>query len=127
MVVFVLLLMALGSLSVAFWAFSPDVGGAASGFSASSDTASSQSGGQSLSVQGRITELKMTQSGGHLLIELDSTSLPVFVPAGSGAEELAGRLGKGDLIVVKGIVREYQGREEIEVSRSTDVVNLKSN
>ncbi|HOV82936.1 MAG TPA: OB-fold nucleic acid binding domain-containing protein [Methanothrix sp.] len=137
MVVFVLLLMALGSLSVAFWAFSPDVGGAAPGSSASSSSpfsalgvstatsSSARNGGQSLSVQGRITELKMTQSGGHLLIELDSTSLPVFVPARSGAEELAGRLGKGDLIAVKGIVREYQGREEIEVSRSTDVVNLR--
>ena len=68
-----------------------------------------------------IVELKRTGSGGHLLISLDSTSLPVFVPARSGAEELAGALKRGDRIEVKGTVREYQGREEIEVSRSSDV------
>ena len=127
-VVVVLLLMALGSLAVAFWAFSSDSFPSGSFDSDSSDSASGslwngegKAGGQSISLQGSIVELKRTGSGGHLLISLDSTSLPVFVPARSGAEELAGALKRGDRIEVKGTVREYQGREEIEVSRSSDV------
>lgn len=130
-VVVVLLFMALGSLAVAFWAFSSD-----SFPSGSSDSDSSASpswplwngddevGRQSISLQGSIVELKRTGSGGHLLIGLDSTSLPVFVAGSNGAEELTGALKRGDRIAVKGTVREYQGREEIEVSRSADVQKI---
>lgn len=121
-IVAVLLFMALGSLSVAFWAFSPGEGAATgSGLSGSISSFGSESGRESISLAGIITELKRTESGGHLLIRLNSTPLPVFVPAKSGAEELAAVLSEGDTVRVRGILREYQGKEEIEVSRSEDV------
>jgi hypothetical protein len=135
-IVAVLLFMALGSLSVAFWAFSSEessaTGTGSSAFRSASGSAFSSSspdgradpgeaGRESVSLAGKITELKRTESGGHLLIRLNSTPLPVFVPANSGAEELAGLLTEGDLVQIKGILREYRGQEEIEVSRSADV------
>lgn len=126
-IVVILLLMALGSLSVAFWAF-PSQESVATGtglsVSSSSGKGGQQTGGQSTSVMGRITELKSTVSGGHILISLDSTSFPVFVPASSGAGELAQLLKRGERIAVTGIVRDYQGREEIEVLRSADVQRI---
>jgi len=133
----ILLLMALGSLSVAFWAFSfEDSSEAAASGSISqaqfSSAASfgggsgyhSQAGGQSVSVEGRITELKMTKSGGHLMLRLEGMALPVFVPSSSGAERLAGLIKEGDTVKVTGSQKEYQGSEEIEVARSTDVQKL---
>jgi|GEM_PF-135604 len=148
-IVAVLLFMALGSLSVAFWAFSSEessatgsgLSGSFSSFgtdsslseasssafrraSSGSQVRQAEAGGESVSLAGKITELKRTESGGHLLIRLNSTPLPVFVPANGGAEELAGVLSKGDTVRVKGILREYLGQEEIEVSRSADVQRI---
>jgi len=60
-------------------------------------------------------------SGGHLLIILDSTATPIFIPHNCGAEELLNRLKMGDRIRVKGAKKSFQGKEEIEVSRSSDL------
>ena len=112
MIVVVLLLMVIGSLAVAFWAFGPEDDAAKS---------PSKSLNAGLSVEGMVTEINPTRTGENLLIRLDSTSIPIFIPRTSGARELSSRLKKGDSLMVKGIQKEFQGQEEIEVSRSSDV------
>lgn len=119
-VVFVLLLMALGSLAAAFWAFSPDDAGADSspGYGVQER---SEDAGTIASVQGMIVEVKPTKTGGHLLIKIDSTADPIFISRMAGAEKLSGLLKSGDRITAKGMQRDYQGQGEIEVSRLSDI------
>ena len=119
-VVFVLLLMALGSLAVAFWAFSPDDGESGS-ISSSVVQAGQEDVGQFASVEGTVVDLKPTKTGGHLLIKIDSTPDPIFLSRMAGAEKLSGVIKKGDRITAKGMQRDYQGQREIEVSRLSDI------
>ncbi len=112
-IVLVLLLMALGSLAVAFWAFGPE-GSVVNGSTSAQKDAS-------LSVEGTVLEVKSTKSGGNLLLKLDSTPLSIFVPASSGAGEVQEKVKPGDRVRVKGTVSEYQGSEEILVERARDV------
>lgn len=121
-IVLVLLLMALGSLAVAFWAFAPDDGNGSydhtdSDGSFGSDT--EKDGTQS--VEGQILEMKPTKSGGNMLLTLDSTALKVFIPASAGADVLKEQLQVGDRIRVSGTITEYLGDEELSVSRKSDV------
>lgn len=117
-VVVVLLLMALGSLAVAFWAFGPEDGV----INSSSDSvALNQS---SLSVEGQVTEIRPTKSGSNLILLLDTTPLPVFISKAAGANELAENLHIGDRIQVRGMISRFNGKEEIEVERSLDVTLL---
>ncbi|MGB7571087.1 MAG: hypothetical protein WBL87_04965 [Methanothrix sp.] len=118
--VFVLLLMALGSLAVAFWAFSPDDGGNES-FSGSGIQERTEDPGPLTWVEGMIVEIKPTKTGGHLLIKIDSTSDRIFISRNAGAEKLSGDLKKGDRITARGMQRDYQGQKEIEVSRLSDI------
>ena len=115
-IVVVLLLMALGSLAVAFWAFSPEEGELES----SSDSVSQKDAG--LSVEGLVLEIKPTKSGGNLLLKLDSTQMPIFVPANAGATELLKQVHTGNRVKIRGTISQYQGKEELTVSRSADVV-----
>ncbi|HOV51465.1 MAG: hypothetical protein A4E44_01633 [Methanosaeta sp. PtaB.Bin018] len=112
-VVIVLLLMALGSLTVAFWAFGPEDGSGVS-------YASAKDSGLS-SVQGEVLEMKPTKSGGNLILRLDSTSMQIFIPASAGAAEIRGKVRVGDRISVRGKVSVYNGAEELAVSRAADV------
>lgn len=99
----VLLLMALSSLAVAYWAF---------GTSGSDDDTS---------LSGRIVSIRETRTGGHLIITLDTTPMQIFLPA-RVAERVRGSLSPGDRIEVRGRVSEYMGRSEIEVRRPSDIV-----
>lgn len=120
MIVIVLLLMALGSLAVAFWAFGPEddaLAGVNNGDSGTKKEAS-------LSVEGLVLEKKPTKSGGNLIIRLDSTPLPVFIPSKAGAEEIQDKVNMGDRVRIKGTVSSFQGNDEITVSRATDVVSI---
>lgn len=119
-IVVVLLLMALGSLAVAFWTFGPDVGEA----SASLDSVAPRDSGSSLSLEGLVLEISPTKSGGNLLIRLDSTPLPVFIPASAGARELQEQLHTGVRIRVRGTVTDFQGTEELKISKASDVQRL---
>ncbi|MDH7596782.1 MAG: OB-fold nucleic acid binding domain-containing protein [Methanothrix sp.] len=101
----VLLLMALSSLAVAYWAF---------GVSGSDDE---------ISLSGRIVSIRETRTGGHLIITLDSTPMQIFLPA-RVAGKVRGSLSPGDLVQVRGRVSEYMGRSEIEVSRPSDIARL---
>jgi hypothetical protein len=116
--VVVLLLMALGSLTVAFWAFAPDSGEPDSSFCRNSPKDASTS--PSL-IEGRVLQIKPTRSGGNLLIKLDGSDLDIFVPAKAGAKELLSRVEAGDRLSVRGTRSSYQGSEELVVSRQTDV------
>ncbi|MEI8003330.1 MAG: hypothetical protein WCG94_03240 [Methanothrix sp.] len=114
-IVLVLLLMALGSLAVAFWTFGPEDGELES----SSDSPSQKDAG--LFVEGMVLEIKPTKSGGNLLLKLDSTQLPIFIPAKAGAKEIQARIQAGDRVKVRGTVSAFQGKEELAVSRQADV------
>ena len=112
-IVVVLLLMALGSLAVAFWAFGPEDGAPEVSSVAEKDS--------SLSVQGLVLEVNPTKSGGNLLLKLDSTPLSIFIPASAGAGEVQNKVKPGDRVVVKGSVSEYQDEEELKVAKAGDV------
>jgi DNA/RNA endonuclease YhcR with UshA esterase domain len=111
-IVVVLLLMAMGSLAIAFWTFSPEEG---TGDSVAVKEAAS------LYVEGLVLDMKPTSTGGNLLLRLDSTPLSVFVPAGSGAGEVQKKVRAGDRVRIRGTVSVFQGTEEIKVERATDV------
>ncbi len=117
-IVVVLLFMALGSLAVAFWAFSLDVGE----MGASSDSAAQKDSG--LSLEGLILQIEPTKSGGNLLLKLDSTPMPVFIPASAGAMDLQKQLHAGERIRIRGTVSDFQGQEELTISRASDVQRL---
>ena len=72
-----------------------------------------------------VKEVKPTKSGGHILVTIDSTSLPIFITRQAGAEKILGGLKRGDRLWVRGMQKDYQGREEIEVTRSSDVKIIK--
>jgi hypothetical protein len=111
-IVVVLLLMTMGSLAVAFWAFSLEEG--------TGDSAAAKKDA-SLYVEGLVLEMKPTSTGGNLLLRLDSTPLSVFVPAGSGAGEVQKKVRAGNHVRIRGAVSVFQGTEEIKVERATDV------
>jgi len=113
----VLLFMALGSLAVAFWAFGPEEGNA-NGSSAVKKAAS-------ISVEGQVLEMKPTKSGGNLILRLDSTPLPIFIPARSGAAKVQEMIHLGDRIGIKAILSEFNGQEELEIVSSNDIDILK--
>lgn len=115
-VVMVLLLMALSSLVVAFWAFAPEDGTA--------DGATALEKETGLSVEGLVLEMKPTKSGGNLLLTLDSTPLPVFVPGGAGAKEIQQRVHPGDRVRVRGTVSEFQGKKELKTARAGDLERI---
>jgi hypothetical protein len=115
-IVIVLLLMAAGSLAVAFWAFGSNDGTAGG--------ATEKSSG--LTVDGRVLKMTPTKSGGNLILSLDGSSLPVFIPASSGAGDVQKRVHPGDTVRVMGMVSSYQGKDELKVARASDVQLLKS-
>jgi hypothetical protein len=122
--VFVLLLMALGSLAVAFWAFAPDDNRSDS-ISASPPPERYDSEMSTLT-EGLVKEIKPTKSGGHIMVTIDSNSVPIFITRQAGADKLLGVLKRGDRIRAKGLQKDYQGREEIEVTRPSDVKIIRS-
>ena len=114
----VLLFMALGSLAVAFWAFSPEeVDTTASGGLVSQEDSRTSF----ITLEGRITSAENTRSGGNLIINLDSTAMPIFIPASSGAKELSVQLRPGGRVRITGTINSYQGKDELKVSRRADV------
>lgn len=113
-IVVILLLMAMSSLAIAAWAFSPNESDLSEGaVSAKEDS--------QLSLEGMVLEMNPTKSGGHLIIKLDSTTMPVFVPRESGAADVQRRVNIGDRIKVRGQAAEFGGKEELRVSRAADV------
>jgi hypothetical protein len=111
-IVVVLLFMALGSLAVASWAFGPE--------DTEGSTVQAKEDSQ-ISLEGLVQEINPTKTGGHLIIKLDSTQMPVFVPLDSGAGDVQSRVNIGDRIRVRGIAAEFGGKKELKVGRAADV------
>ncbi|OPY55067.1 MAG: hypothetical protein A4E49_00596 [Methanosaeta sp. PtaU1.Bin112] len=120
-IVVVLLLMALGSLAVAFWAFGP---GEREPYGASSSGSQKGASDSGLSVEGMVLEIKPTRSGGNLILKLDSTPLPIFIPAAAGTDRISNMVHPGDRVRIKGKASMFQGYEEIRVDRADDIVCL---
>ena len=89
---------------------------------ASSDSVAQKDSG--LSLEGLILEIEPTKSGGNLILKLDSTPMPVFIPASAGAAELNRQLHTGERIRISGTVSDFQGQEELKISRASDVQRL---
>jgi len=123
-IVVVLLLMALGSLAVAFWAFGPDESEPYGTYSSASQKVARDASDAALTVEGLVLEIKPTRSGGNLLLKLDSTPLPIFIPAAAGTDRISNIVHPGDLVKITGKVSIFQGDEEIRVDRADDVVCL---
>lgn len=115
-IVVVLLFMALLSLAVASWAFGPEEGTVQNAALAKEDPG--------LSLEGIVLEMNPTKTGGHLIIKLDSTQMPVFVPRDAGAGDVQRRVKVGERIRVKGAVSEFGGGEELKVSRAADIEGI---
>jgi hypothetical protein len=111
-IVVVLLFMALGSLAVASWAFGPE--------DTEGSTVQAKEDSQ-ISLEGLVQEINPTKTGGHLIIKLDSTQMPVFVPRDAGANEIGKRVKPGERVRIKGRQTEYGGGKEIRVDRSEDI------
>ncbi len=109
-IVTILLFMALGSLTVASWALG--------------DFDGTGTDPSSVTIEGKVRSIQPTRNGGHLTIQLDSTTAPIFVHQKSGAEHLANTVQKGDLVRVRGEVTEYEGDPEIVIKGPNDVVVL---
>jgi len=109
-VVVLLLLMALGSLFVASWALGDF------------DPLPAEPGRVPTSIvaEGQVSSIATTD-GGHLIIRLQYSTMPIFVKSDCGALDVAMRVAKGDQIRVRGEVSEYQGRRKLSVQRAEDV------
>jgi hypothetical protein len=113
-IVLLLLLMALGSLSVAWWAFDESLG------------AFLPSGLKASEVEGMVKEMKTTKNGGHLVILLDSVPTPIFVASYCGSDEVRAKVKKGDFVRVRGELSQFGGADEIKVKSSRDISRLDS-
>jgi hypothetical protein len=75
--------------------------------------------GELVYLTGMIDHLVMTKSGGHLLMQVNNTS--VFIP-NPVAQTLA--LRNGENISVTGIVQTYLGKKEVIVQAASDISPL---
>jgi hypothetical protein len=66
-------------------------------------------------------DIKPTNIGGNLILHLDTTSMPIFIPSSAGAKEVKSRIHVGDRVRIRGDVSVFQGKEELKVSRAADV------
>lgn len=76
----------------------------------------SSSDGELVVVEGRIDQITLTKSGGHMTMSVNNLS--IFLPA-QVVQSLS--LQKGDRISIYGIVQTYRGKKEIVVSAAEDV------
>ena len=76
----------------------------------------SSADGELVVVEGKIDQISLTKSGGHMTVSVNNLS--VFLPA-QVVQEIT--LQKGDTISVYGIVQTYRGKKEIVVSSAGDV------
>lgn len=106
-VVIVLLFMALGSLAAATWALGD--------FDAEPTTDLA-----TIVAEGTVSSIQPTDAG-HLILWLQSSSMPIFVSQECGAEDVAERVAKGCLVRATGEIAEYQGRRELSIQGAEDV------
>ena len=120
-IVVILLCMALFSLAIAYTYF---YSGSPSDDSIS--FSSSSVPGDKVRLEGDILTKRFTYSGDHLLMDVDygSGSVKVFVPSGSGSNDVDSMVEVNDRVLISGIVSEYEGEIEVVVDSSSDVTVL---
>ncbi|WAC05454.1 MAG: hypothetical protein OS112_02165 [Methanoregula sp.] len=74
------------------------------------------SDGELVYLSGMVDHLVLTKNGGHLVMQVENTS--VFIP-GQVASGMTVR--SGDNISVRGIVQTYQGKKEVVVRSGSDI------
>lgn len=76
--------------------------------------------GELVHVEGTLDQVALTQTGGHMILQINN--ITIFVPA-HAARDLAIR--KGQNISVYGIVETYRGKKEIMVNSANDILFVK--
>ena len=66
--------------------------------------------GDLVSLQGTVGSVARTETGGHLLLTVNGTT--IFVPAETAAEI---QVQQGEVVRIIGIVQAYQGKKEVTV------------
>jgi DNA/RNA endonuclease YhcR with UshA esterase domain len=119
-IVIVLLCMALGNLAVANWALD-DGDLKVQGADNARDSSDAPLPDSGITVEGYIVDIQPTRTGGHIIIRLDTTTMPVFVHRDSGAEVVGRNVQLGARVRITGKLTEYQGQSEIDVERAAGV------
>lgn len=118
-IVVILLLMAILSLTVAYFTLNPNSLNNKYLPTLSKDTEI----GEMVTIEGVVYEKSMTGTGEHLVmtIDYDSWLINVFVPGNSGAVELGNIIQEGDRVRITGTLEEYRGEKELVVASKNDV------
>lgn len=69
-------------------------------------------------LSGTIDDITVTRTGGHLLLQVNETT--VFVQNAAAADR---SFQKGSTITVIGIVQTYEGKREIAVQSASDIIS----
>lgn len=113
-IVVVLLVMAVLSLIIGYFGFTPEI----PPYSESSKI------GEQVYVEGIILSKQMTGKGDHLILQINP-GVTVFVPKENGAKEVYNIFNKGQNVKITGKVSEYNTKKEIIVGSAEDVVLIK--
>jgi len=111
-VVVVLLLMAVLSLVIACFGFSPQT----EAYSKDSKL------GERVYIEGTVVSKQMTKTGDNLILKISNLNINVFVPKNNGAKEVYNSIKIGDSVRITGKVQEYNNAREIVVESAKDVV-----
>ena len=76
--------------------------------------------GELVHVEGTLEQVALTQTGGHMILQINN--ITIFVPA-QAAHDLA--VKKGQNISAYGIVETYRGKKEIMVNSANDILLVK--
>jgi DNA/RNA endonuclease YhcR with UshA esterase domain len=117
-VVVILLSMIFLSLSISYLVFFETSDSGISDFSSSSVP------GENVFVEGSVISKRLTYSGNHLIMVVESVSGPVniFIPSENGADAIYSSLTEGSGVYISGVVDEYNGELEVVVQAVDDVI-----
>jgi DNA/RNA endonuclease YhcR with UshA esterase domain len=113
-IVVVLLVMAVLSLIIGYFGFSP----VTSAYSPDSKV------GEKVYVEGTILSKQMTAKGDNLLLTISNLNIKVFISRDNGAKEVYDTFEKGDKVRIDGKVAQYNNAMEIVVEDAKDVRKL---
>ncbi len=113
-VVVVLLIMAVLSLIIGYFGFSPQTQAYSSGSKL----------GERVFVEGTILSKQMTGKGDNLILKLSNLNVNVFIRKDNGAKEVYNAVKTGDRVRITGKVDVFNDKREIVVESAKDVVRL---
>lgn len=124
-VMVLLLFMTLTSLITAYLCFGSELTASGQETGEEAKPYTRESGdGDKVFLEAQVLSKRLTYTGGHLLLQVDCNSevLSVFIPKTAGAEALNNSIREGDFISVTGTVSEYEGKREVKVERTEDIL-----